>query len=502
MFLYIRMILVMGVTLYTSRIILESLGFKEYGLYNVIGGFVALFSALTGSLSAAISRYITYELGTGNFKRLKNIFSSALFIQLSFCGVIIILSATIGVWFIANKMEIPSGSYTSAYWIFAFSIASFCMTLLSVPYNATIIAHEKMSTFSFVSIIEVTLKLGIAFSINLFTHDKVIYYALMVFLVSVTIQLIYMIYCWSRFEECRCWPKYNTTLFKEIGNFAGWNIIGAASAVLRTQGNNVLLNLFYGTVVNAAYAISMQVSNAVTQLSNNFMMAVNPQITKLYATGNDDEMLKLINRSAKMAFFLCWLLASIIILNTDCILKIWLNNTPEYTGLLVKLVLILILSESISHPLVTAMLATGDIRDYQIIVGGLQMLNLPLSYLALKAGCKPPSVLIIAIVISQLCLCARLIMLSKMIKIKIAVYLKDVYLRCILVVMTSSILPALIKIYYPEESFSILIAESSFYIACSLLAIFSFGFNRNEREFIIQHLSQFKAKLINNHRSR
>lgn len=490
------MLLVMGVSLYTSRVILHALGFQEFGLYNVIGGFVGLFSVITGSLSSAISRYITFELGTGNHERLKQIFSSALFIQILICLVIIAIGATVGVWFITSKMEIPNGNYGAAYWVFAFSIASFCLTLLSVPYNADLIAHEKMATFSYVSIIEVTLKLGISFSINLFSNHKVIYYALMIFSVSLIIQSIYMGYCRRHFEECKAYPKYHKSFFKEISKFAGWNFIGSASAVLRNQGNNVILNLFYGTVVNAAYAISMQVSNAVTQLSNNFMVAVNPQITKLYATGDTSEMLKLINRSAKMSFFLCWMLALIIGLNTPYILKLWLANIPEYTGMLVRLVLLLILSESISSPLITAMLATGNIRDYQIIVGGLQMLNLPISYFALKLGYAPPCVLVIAVVISQCCLFARLIMLSKMIKIKIREYLKDVYLRCLSVALLASIIPVSIKIYYPQDTFPMLMMESVVCLGCSLIAILIIGFNQSERVFILHHLSSLKSKLL------
>lgn len=486
----------MGVSLYTSRVILEVLGFKEYGLYNVIGGFVGLFSVITGSLSSAISRYITFELGKGNISRLKKIFSSALFIQLLICLVIIILGMTIGVWFIANKMEIPDGSYGAAYWVFAFSIASFCLSILSVPYNADLIAHEKMATFSYVSIIEVVLKLAISFSINLFSHHKVIYYALMIFCVSVTIQLIYMGYCWHHFEECRSTPKYHKSFFKEISKFAGWNFIGSAAAVLRNQGNNVILNLFYGTVVNAAYAISMQISNAVTQLSNNFMVAVNPQITKLYANGERAEMLKLVNRSAKMSFFLCWMLAFIIGLNTNYILKLWLANIPEYTSILVRLILLLILSESISSPLITAMLATGNIRDYQIIVGGLQMLNLPLSYAALKLDYAPPCVLVIAVAISQCCLFVRVGMLSRIIKLNISEYLKDVYLRCLTVSILSSIIPFFLKYYYPQDNLPMLVLESMACLGCSLIFIFLIGFNQSERKFILNHLSSLKTKLV------
>lgn len=493
-YLYVRMLLVMGVSLYTSRIILSALGFDDYGLYNVIGGFVSLFSVLSGSLSSAISRFITFELGTKNKERLCNIFSTSISIQLILCIIIITLCSTVGVWFIANKMKIPNGDYISAYCVFAFSIASFCLNLLNVPFNAAIIAHEKMSIFSYVSIVEVVLKLGVSFCIDLFSKYRLIAYASLLFIISLAIWLIYLCYCRKHFLECHTGPKFNRGLIKEMGSFAGWNFIGSSSAVLRDQGNNVILNLFFGAVVNAAYGISMQLRSAVSQLSNNFMVAVNPQITKLYASGDLTEMNKLVFRSSKLSFYLCWLVSIIILLNSSYILHLWLVDVPEYTTVLVNWTILFILSESVSSSLVTAMLATGDIRNYQIVVGSFQMLNLPLSYILLKMGYTPPITLIVAVIISQFCLSARLFMLRKMISIDSFKFLKDVYLRCVIVAIFSYIVSYIIKSNLPEMSLGIFAFESIVAFSIALLSIYFGGLKKEERRFIFQQIINFKMK--------
>lgn len=481
------MLLVMGVTLYTSRVILNALGFDDFGLYNVIGGIVSLFVIISGSLSAAISRFLTYELGTGNDERLSKVFSNAVIIQIFLCSVVILLGSTVGVWFISAKMQIPNDNYVAAYWVFGFSIPTFCINLLSVPYNAALIAHERMAIFSYVSIIEVVLKLGVAFLINLFASgNRLIFYALLLFGVSAIIQILYFSYCRLNFFECKSPLRVEKSMFKEIGKLAGWNFIGAASGVMRNQGNNVILNLFYGTIVNAAYGICMQVSNAVNQLSDNFMIAVNPQITKSYAQGDIDDMNKLVLRSAKLSFILCWLISIVILFNTQYILQLWLGNVPEYTATLVKLVLVLLLSESVSKPLITAMLATGNIRNYQLIVGGLQMLNLPISYIALRFNMAPPAVLIIAIVISQLCLIARIILLREMVRLNIILFIKEVYIRSILTIAICLPIGWIVKYMWENVNLGIFVIESLISLCAAALISFMVILNRVERDFIIE----------------
>ncbi len=489
-FLYIRMILVMAVSLYTSRVILQALGANDFGLYSVIGGVVALFSIISGSLSSAISRFLTFSLGKGDINQLKSIFANSLFIQIVLIGIIIVLLVPFSIWFIANKMNINSNMYTATYWVFAFSVATFCINLLSVPYNAVIISHEKMSVFSVVSIIDVALKLGISFLIMLFSSYRLIIYSVLLLASSLVVQSIYMIYCRHCFAECKTGISADKALLKEIGSFAGWNFIGSASMIMRNQGNNVLLNMFFGTIVNAAYAICMQVNNAVTQLSSNFMTSVNPQITKYYAQNKIPECISLMFRSSRMSFYLTWILASVILIHTEYILHLWLANVPEYTTTFVRLILMISLIESISIPLITGMLATGNIRNYQFVVGGGQMLNLPLSYLALKCGASSASPLMIAVGISLVCLVSRLIMLKKLIPFSIVIFLKHVILRDIIVVLLSMLIPiAIIILHAPADNFLGLVWQSLICFICVIVTIYYCGCTQQEKRFISEKLT-------------
>ena len=409
----------MIISLYTSRIVLNALGVEDFGIYNVAGGVVAMFSILSGSLSAAISRFITYELGKNNILKLKVIFSSAITIQIGLGIVIVFFAETIGIWFLNTQMNIPIERMVAANWVLQFSIITFIINLISVPYNAVIIAHEKMSAFAYISIFEAIGKLLIAYLITISPIDKLIFYAILMCVVAIAIRLLYGYYCKRHFDECRFHFIWNKQIFQQIFSFAGWNFIGASSAVLRDHGGNIIINLFCGPTVNAARGIAFQVNNAIQGFVSNFMTALNPQITKSYAVKNYTYMMTLIFQGARLSFYMLLLLSLPIIINTHYLLTLWLNTVPEHTVLFVRLVLIFAMSESISGPLITAMLATGNIRNYQIIVGGLQMLNLPISYILLSLGAIPETVLIVAVLISQCCLMARLYMLKKMIKLKI-----------------------------------------------------------------------------------
>lgn len=495
--LYFRMLFTMCVGLYTSRIVLQNLGVEDFGIYNVVGGVVAMFSLLSGSLSAAISRFFTYELGKGNVANLKKIFSSAISIQLILSVVIIILAETIGVWFLNNKMNIPEIRLDSANWVLHLSIATFCVNLLSVPYNAAIIAHERMSAFAYVSVFEVLGKLVIALGITFSPIDKLCFYAILMCLVSLVIRLIYGWYCKRHFEECECHIVLDFPFLKKMFGFAGWNFIGASSAVLRDQGGNILINLFCGPVVNAARGIAFQVNNAVSQFVNNFMVALNPQITKSYASENYSYMMTLIFRGARLSFFMLLLLSLPILFNTEYILSLWLKTVPEHACFFVQLVLMFAMSESISNPLITAMLATGDIRNYQIIVGGLQLMNLPVGYFLLKMGFFPEIVLIVAICISQLCLFARILLLKKMIQLDVLLYLKNVYLKVLLVSVLSSILPFVAKKFFiTAESPLRFVCLVFLCIFCSTIVILFLGCDKEERGFIVSKIIALKKKVL------
>lgn len=483
LFLYSRMLLTMAVSLYTSRVVLNTLGVEDFGIYNVVGGVVAMFSLVSSSLSSAISRFITYELGRGNQKKLKIIFSSAVNIQIVLAILICILAEIVGVWFLNSKMNIPASRLLAANWVLQCTIFTFMVNLVSVPYNAAIIAHERMKAFAYVGFLEVALKLGAVFILYVTIFDKLKIYAILLLCISIVIRLVYGFYCKKHFPECNYCFVYDKSVMKEVASFAGWNFIGSSSGVLRDHGGNIVLNLFCGPTVNAARGIAFQVNTAINSFVTNFMIALNPQITKSYALGDKEYMMTLIYQGARFAFYLLLLLSLPVIVNTHYILILWLKVVPEHTVMFVRLILIFALSESISQPLITAQLATGKIRNYQLFVGGLQMLNLPVSYVLLRLGYVPEITIIVAICISQCCLVARLFMLRKMIQLKFWFYMKNVYLKILLVSIVAIIIPWG-GTYYLSESFVNFFFITCTSVICTLFSIFLVGCSRKERFFI------------------
>lgn len=493
--LYFRMLLTMAVSLYASRVVLSTLGVEDYGIYNVVGGVVAMFSVISGSLSAAISRFITYELGKGDKKALENIFSSAVTIQLALGLIILILAEAIGVWFLNAKMNIPESRMYAANWVFQLSIVTFIINLISVPYNAAIIAHEKMSAFAYISILEVSAKLLIVYMLLISPIDRLIFYAILMASVALIIRFVYGYYCKRHFEECTYHIIFDKELLKKMFGFAGWNFIGASSAVLRDQGGNIVINLFCGPAVNAARGIAYQVNSAVNGFVSNFMVALNPQITKSYASGDREYMMTLIYQGARLSFYILMILSLPVIINVDYILGLWLKTVPEHTSTFIQLVLVFTMSEAISNPLITAMLATGNIRNYQIVVGGLQLMNLPISYVLLRNGCMPETVLIVAICLSQCCLATRLYMLRGMIGLSIHEYMSKVYFNILIVTALSAIIPCLLS-YYLSETFVSFITICVISVICTFTVIYFVGCNRNERQFILSKVAVIKNKFI------
>lgn len=488
------MLFMMAVNLYTSRVVLNALGVEDFGIYNVVGGVVAMFSMLSGSLSAAITRFITYELGKGNQESLKKIFSSSVTIQIGLAILIIVVAEAIGVWFLNVKMNIPDARVVAANWVFQFSILTFAINLISVPYNACIIAHERMSAFAYISILEAIGKLAIAFLIVISPIDKLVFYAILMCAVALVVRFAYGIYCKKHFEECTYHFIFDKELLKRMFGFAGWNFIGATSAVLRDQGGNVVINLFCGPAVNAARGIAFQVNTAISGFVTNFMTALNPQITKSYASGDRDYMMTLIYQGARLSFYMLLLLSLPVLVNTHYILSLWLKIVPDHAVLFVQLVLVFAMSESISNPLITAMLAMGRIRNYQLVVGGLQMMNLPVSYLLLRMGMFPEVVIVVAIVISQCCLAARLVMLRGMIGLSVRKYMKKVYLNVLVVTIIAAILPFLLAISL-EESFLNFVLLCFVALICTGMTIYYVGCNKTERQFVLNKLHTIKNKL-------
>lgn len=481
--LYFRMLFMMVVSLYTSRVILNALGVEDFGIYNVVGGVVAMFSVISGSLSTAISRFITYELGKGDQSKLNKIFSASVTIQLLLSLVIVVLIESLGVWFLNAKMTIPDTRMTAANWVLQFSIITFVINLISVPYNAAIIAHEKMSAFAYISILEAVGKLVIAFLIVWSPMDKLIFYAILICVVAVVVRLTYGHYCKKHFAECTYHFHWDKNILKQMFGFAGWNFIGCSSAILRDQGVNVLLNIFYGPAVNAGRGIAVQVNTAINNFVVNFTTALNPQITKSYASEDYDTMFTLIYKGARFSYYLLLILSLPILLDTHYALELWLKNVPEHTVFFVRLIIIFSMCESISVPLITAMMATGRIRNYQIVVGGLQMLNFPLSYIALSLGYIPEVTIVIMITVSLMCFAARLYMLKNMIMLKILNYVKNVLLNALAVTCIALILPVFLH-HYMEENFLSFVILSVVCIICTVFSVLLVGCSKQERDIV------------------
>jgi len=490
MFLYFKTLFSMLVSLYTSRVVLNTLGIEDFGIYNVVGGVVAMFSIMSGTLSASITRFITFELGKKNLDKLKNVFSTSVNIQLLLSVCILVLAETVGLWFLNTKMNIPEERMIAANWVFQFSILTFVINLISIPYNAAIIAHERMKTFAYIGILEVLLKLGVVYLLLLSSFDKLIVYAFLLLLVSVFIRMIYGIYCKKHFSECEYHFVLDKPLMKEMAGFAGWNFIGASSGVLKQQGVNIVLNLFYGAAVNAARGIAVQVNIAISSFVSNFTTALNPQITKSYAEGNNDNMLQLVQQGARFSFYLLLLLSLPVIIDTEYVLTVWLKIVPEHSVNFVRLMLLYAMSESLSSTLITAMLATGKIKKYQIIVGGLQMINLPVSYLFLRLGAIPESTMIIAIVISQCCLVARLYLLRGIIGLSSKYYLKHIYANVFVVSLLSCILPTLLH-FNMSEGFLRLLSVTFVSVLSTSVVILFVGCTKKERLFVLSKVTDF-----------
>lgn len=487
--LYIRMLVMMIISLYTSRVVLQALGVEDYGIYNVVGGVVSMFTILSGSLSTAISRYITFELGRDDLNRQKTVFSTSVNIQLILIGILFVVFETVGVWFLNNRMSIPDGRLVAANWVLQFSIITFAINLLAVPYNAAIISHEKISAFAYISIFEAIFKLAIAFVIMKSPFDRLVFYGLLLLIVSIIIRYLYVWYCGKNFEECKYRAVLDKTLIKEMFAFAGWNFFGTGSGQLMSQGVNILANVFFGVTINAARGIANQVNGAVLSFVHSFTTAVNPQITKSYASGNKDYMKELIYRSAKFSYFLLLFFAIPIIFETDIILKLWLVEVPAHSANFVKLIVCISMVFVLSNSMITAMLATGDIKKYQLIVGGLGMLVFPLAWLAFAIGLPPESSYIIMLLIYIIQAFVRIVLLREMVNISIAVFTREVLFVTIKVTLLAIVVP-LIIVYFWDESIIRFVVLCFISTIITFLSIYFAGLSKGEKNMIINMIKK------------
>lgn len=488
------MILTMLVALYTSRVILNTLGVEDYGIYNVVGGVVSMFGFFNSAMSTATQRFLSFEIGKNDFAKLKKTFNATQIIHVGIAILIFILAETVGLWFVKNYLIIPVERINAAIWTYHFSVLSFMVSIIQVPYNATIIAHERMNVYAYVSIIEVSLKLLIAFMLTWISFDKLILYSILLFFVTLIIATTYRFYVSKNFKETKFEIVKDKKLYKTLISYSGWSLFGNIAAVAQNQGINIILNMFFGPIINAAKGIATQVQNAVQSFVSNFQTAVKPQIIKSYAIGEKDYMTSLIIRSSKFSFYLIFLLSLPIMLEINQILKFWLKTVPEYTPIFTILILIIVLITSISGPLMTAVQATGKIEIYQAIIGTLLVLTLPISYLFLKWGYPPEVALCVTIIIEIIALIFRLLFLKKLINFPVLNFVKEVILRNILITLLSFSLPLIIRNLI-DPNLTRLFFVILFSLIWNTIIIYYIGLNKKEKEIMFIVFNRIKKKM-------
>ena len=454
-----------------------------------------MFTILSSSLSGAISRFLTFELGKGNIDKLNKIFCTSVNIQIILSILIVIVSETFGLWFLTEKMNIDPSRMFAAKCVFHTSVIVLVLDLITIPYNAIIVAHEHMKAFAYLGITHTLLKLVIVLLLPFFFFDKLIIYSVLLLVTYVIIRILNGIYCKHHFSETNWHIYIDKSLMKEMFTFSGWTFIGSSSAILRDQGSNILLNLYVGPVINAARGIAEQVNGAINSFASNFMTAVNPQITKSYAANDKAYMLELIYKSAKFSLYLLLFLSLPIIVETPYILKIWLKVVPEHTVWFVRLILLYALCDSASRPLITAILATGNIKNYQLIIGAFQFLCLPISYFFLERGFYPEITLIVSLILNLCCLVVRLILLRSMIGLRVRIYIKEVVIKVVLIGIVSSALPIYLSFRLPN-SFSSFIVVIVLTLVITLLSIYCIGCSSSERYTLKKALFKLYKNLL------
>ena len=492
--LYIRMLITMVVGLFTSRVVLQTLGVEDYGIYAVVGGIVSMFTFLNGGMISATQRYLNFELGRGNQEQLSKVFSTSVQIHALISLIVLLLSETIGLWFLYEKLVIPAERLDAAFWVFQFSIVACVVNIISVPYNAVIVAHEKMSAFAYMSILDVVLKLLIVYLLYISPWDKLVVYAALLLLVGLLMRWIYARYCQKHFPEAHYRHRFDKALLKEMFSFSGWSLWGNLAGMLYSQGLNMMLNIFFGPVVNAARGIALQVQGVVQGFVGNFQMALNPQITKSYANGDLAQMHSLMFRSARFSFFLLFLLALPILLEANYILQLWLGKFPEDTIVFMRWIIGTSLIYTIANPCIIANQATGKVKVYQAVVGGILLLILPASYIALVLGAPAYSVFIVHFCVETIAQLSRMYMLRKLIDLPLREYLNHIYLPIVIVVLVSILLPIYLHTQMLEGFLRLLCVGTVCVISVGC-TVFLLGLTKGERSFFmnkIVHLLKIK----------
>lgn len=487
------MILIMGVTLYTSRVILDVLGVEDYGTFNVVGGVITTLSFITGSLGGSTSRFITYELGKGNSENVEKVFRTANTIYYAFSAVFLIIAETVGLWFVNTYLEIPEGRETAVQFVYQCSVITFIISIISIPYNALIIAKEHMNAFAYISIYEVIAKLAILFILPALGGDSLIWYSILLMLVQVSVRFIYNLYCNKKFKESTmCW-LLDKRLIKSMFSYSWWTMNGYLAMVGYTQGLNILLNIFFGPVVNAARAISVQVQSALEQFYGNITMAMKPQVIKQYAQGNIEYMHDLVLKAGRISFMLSLLLSIPIFVYADYILKLWLINPPEYSVAFVRLMLIAGVSSSLKQHTVMSIHATGDIKIFQIIEGSFLLLILPIAYILLKFfNVKPETIILSYVIVEILSEFLRVILVYPKIDLKIKFFFTKILSKCFSVLGILLVPTYLMYKYAQPDSFISFIVLTLSIVILEIIAIYFVGLEDTERNYVKRLILKFR----------
>lgn len=494
--LYIRMFVSMLVTLYTTRVMLQILGIENYGIYNIVGGVVVLFSFINTAMVSATQRFITFELGKKNFEKLRRVFSMCLQIHIIIAIILVILSETIGLWLFFNNLDIPQGRHTAAAFVYQFSIAIVVLEVIKVPYNAAIIAYEKMNFYAYVSILDVFVKLLLLYLLYIISGDKLIIYSGLLVCWGIVHLLIYIYYNIRSFSSSRLLRYWDTVIFKEIFGYSVWTLFGQMATVLSTQGLNILFNMFHGVVVNAAMGIANQVSGAVYLFVNNFQTAFKPQIIKRYANDDFDNLFNLNFIASKISFFLLLLVSLPVMFNMNYVLSIWLKDFPPYAPAFCIYIIIFLYIDALAGPQWMTIAATGRIRAYQIVTAIVNVSNLPISYLILKLGYNPVYCLINKILLNLLMTIIRLFLLKNYIKFPVFEYMSKVFFPCWITCIITLPFLFIYNKYVSLPELANFILKSLFAIILTVILFYTIALRNNEKKLVNLYMLKIRTKVF------
>lgn len=490
-YMFVRMTLVMCVSFFTSRVVLNTLGVEDFGIYNIVGSVVIFLSFFRNALDNATYRYLTFDLGKGNIEQLKKTFAMTINAHIILAVILFIILEFIGLWFINNKLNIPTTRIYAANWVFQFSLFTFLIEILKTPFNSLIISHEHMKFYAYTSIVEVTLKLIIVYVLLLGNWDKLILYSFLTLIVSFIMLIWYITYCIKHYKETHYQYYWHSGTLKNIMSYSGWSLLVNASDITVQQCINIFFNIFGGVTANAAMGIANQVNSQLNRFLHTFTTSFNPQIIKSYAQNNFDYFMKLLLSTSKLSYFLLFSLAFPLMLNINFILKIWLKIPPTLTSTLLYFIIIYSLIDAISAPLWNAVHATGKLKTHQIMMSSIKILNIPIAYLLLKNNFPLYTVIITYAFLNGICCIVRAIYMRYLIQLSLKDYFIKVIGRCILVSSISIILP----IYYNSQTYEgwekLIISTILFFIPYFILVYF-IGLNRKEKTIIINWISKKK----------